>query len=150
MAGGGASTLGRPTACGFVYCKRWGPPSFSSPIERRLPCIPISHLCSLPTTRYSLPLSVSPNYKFPANSFHPLHFPVSRSNDKTTVLYLDSNPIPCYHSVCFPYGKPARASPFPPEVPIHALRPPETFKPFNIPTFQCSAKVSAHRSPLLL
>src|SRR5579859_8191956 len=45
-------------------------------------------------------LTVSPNYTIPANSFYPRHFPVSRSNVKTTVLYLDSNPIPCYHLPC--------------------------------------------------
>ena len=32
------------------------------------------------------PIPVSPNYKIPANSFHPLHFRVSRSNDKIIVL----------------------------------------------------------------
>jgi hypothetical protein len=31
-----------------------------------------------------------------AKPFHPLHFRVSCSNDKTTVLYLDSNSIPYY------------------------------------------------------
>src|SRR6476660_6291991 len=87
-------------------------------------------------------------------------FPPTPSNSSTSphlirmistqVLYLDSNPIPCYHSVCFPYGKPVPASPFPPGVPILPLRPSETFKPFNIPTFQRSAKVSTHPSPLLL
>ena len=44
-------------------------------------------------------LSVSPNYKIPANFLHPLHFHVSRSNDKATVLYLDSNLHQCYHSI---------------------------------------------------
>jgi hypothetical protein len=29
---------------------------------------------------------VSPNHKIPANLFHPLHFCVSRSNDKIMVL----------------------------------------------------------------
>jgi hypothetical protein len=58
-----------------------------------MPSGQIFHLyfSSLPLTiRYS-PLPVSPNYKIPANSFQSLHFPVSCSNDKITVLYLDSN-----------------------------------------------------------
>ena len=54
------------------------------------------------------PLSVSPNYKIPSNSFHPLHFRVSRSNDKPTVLYLDSNRDSCYHLLCFARNRRSR------------------------------------------
>src|SRR5580658_1643430 len=52
------------------------------------------------STHYSLPNSVSPNYKTPSNSFQFLDFPASHSNDTSEVLYLDSNQKPCYHSPC--------------------------------------------------
>src|SRR5580765_252922 len=60
---------------------------------------------------YQTTLNVSPNYKILSNSFHPLHFPVSRSNDKTVVLYLDSNLNVCYHSLCLSRQSPAKHSP---------------------------------------
>ena len=71
---------GRPLTCrgnlDFVFSRRGGASlrffrvrvlTFSPAVYR--PLVPVR-------------LTVSPNYTIPANSFYPLHFPVSRSNDK--------------------------------------------------------------------
>jgi len=72
--------------------------TLSTPPADQTPGRMTAWFCRLISNFYSRTsvFPVSPNSQFPANLFYPFHFPRLISKTKHPVLYLDSNPFPCY------------------------------------------------------
>jgi len=102
-AGGRALPLGWPTVCVFVSRIGWVTPLSHSGFRLGFPNFEfrISNFALL-NPASSPPVSLShQTTKFPPTPSKPSTSPRLIRMISTQVLYLDSNPIPCYHSSCF-------------------------------------------------